>query len=289
MNSLIMNKLLIICGPTGTGKTKLAIGLAKKFNGELVNADSRQVYKGLDALTGKDRSDEVPIWLYDVVEPTEEFSAAHFVRLARPVIEDLYKRGKLPIVVGGTGFYLRALTDKIDTLLIPPNKKLRDRLVDASIDQLQKKLRRADPGKWKRMNESDRKNPRRLVRAIEVAAVAAVPNAKPKQDVLWIGLSLARVILKDRIGNRVLQRFDQATKEVKEGLPPILGAGPLLDYVRGQTSKEQAIAQWIQFEYAYAKRQMTWFAKESSIQWFDISVAGFEGKVEALVREWYTP
>lgn len=283
-----MNKLLIICGPTGTGKTKLAIGLAKKFNGELVNADSRQVYKGLDALTGKDRSEDVPIWLYDVAEPTEEFSVAHFVRLANDAIEDIRRRGKLPIAVGGTGFYLRALTSTIDTLMIPPNKKLRNRLRYASIDQLQKELRHADPGKWNKMNHSDKLNPRRLVRAIEVASATAVPGAKQNQDVLWIGLSLARVILKDRIGGRVLQRFDQAIGEVTDGLPPILGAGPLLDYVRGQTSKEEAIAQWVQAEYAYAKRQMTWFDKEPSIHWFDAIDAGIGHKVEERVAGWYT-
>ena len=282
-----MKKLLVICGPTGTGKTKLAIDLAEKFNGELVNADSRQVYKGLDALTGKDRSEKVPIWLYDVVEPIAEFSVAHFVRMARLVIEDIHKRGKLPIVVGGTGFYLRALTRRIDTLLIAPNKKLRDRFLHASVDQLQKELRQADPDKWKRMNESDRKNPRRLVRAIEVAAAAAVPNAKPKQDVLWIGLSATRVILKDRISKRVAQRFNQAIKEVREGLPPILGAGPLLAYVRGEKTKDDAMIQWIQAEYAYARRQMTWFRKEKNIQWFDISDLDLT-KVEDCVAGWYT-
>ncbi|MBI3576665.1 tRNA (adenosine(37)-N6)-dimethylallyltransferase MiaA [Candidatus Gottesmanbacteria bacterium] len=284
-----MNKLLIICGPTATGKTKLALQLAKKFDGELINADSQQVYKGLDALTGKDRSDEVPIWLYDVVSPEEEFSVAHFVRLADEAISDVVKRKKLPIVIGGTGFYLRALTQNVDTIFIPPNQNLRKRLAGTSVDQLQKELERVDPDKWKIMNDSDQKNPRRLIRAIEVTAASAAAQRKPESfNVLWIGLMASLPFLKNRIAERVTERFENAATEVRPGLPPILGADPLLSHAHGLIAKEEAIEQWTNAEYAYARRQMTWFRKEKVIEWFDIEDPNYRQQIEQHVYQWYT-
>lgn len=265
-----MNKILIICGPTGTGKTKLALSLAKKFNGELVNADSRQVYKGLDALTGKDRSKEIPIWLYDVIDVGQLFSAAHFVRLARRAVENIHGRKKLPIVVGGTGLYLSALTTTIDTLGIPPNTKLRKRLTPMSVEKLQKELQRVDAARWKRMNNSDRSNPRRLIRAIEVSRNTSTQRT-PKYDALWIGLTAPLPVLKQSIEARVKARWDKALVEVTDDLPPILGAGPLLAFKHGEISKAEAIAKWISAEYQYAKRQVTWFRKQKQIEWYTIT------------------
>lgn len=284
-----MNKILIVSGPTATGKTKLAIELAEKFNGELVNADSRQVYRGLDALTGKDRSTEAPIHLYDIVDPEEEYSVARFVKSADVVVENIQKRGKLPIVVGGTGFYLRALTRNIDTIFFPPNQNLRKRLAVMSVDELQSELQRTDPAKWNQMNRSDQYNPRRLVRAIEVAAVSgSTPQQVKSSDVLWIGLTSELPELKNRIDQRVGERFEKALLEVRDGLPPILGAGPLLLYKRGLISREDALTRWAQAEYQYAKRQLTWFRKEKDIVWFDIIKKDFTQKVEECVAGWYT-
>lgn len=284
-----MNKLLIVCGPTATGKTALAIKLAKSFDGELVNADSRQVYKGLDALTGKDRSDDVPVWLYDVVQPGSEFSVAHFVRLAQSAIGDIHKRKKLSILVGGTGFYLQALTTAIDFLAVLPNPALRKAFHAASLESLQQELQRVDPGRWKRMNESDQKNPRRLIRAIEVAqSTTYTPPAPPHYDVLWIGLAVPLPILEQRIRKRVAERFDKAASEVRDGLPPILGVASLLSFSRGQSTKEEALATWARAEYQYARRQMTWFKKQKEIQWFDVSDTRYSEAVAACVTAWYT-
>ncbi len=285
-----MNKLLIICGPTGTGKTALAITLAKKFSGELVNADSRQVYEGFDAITGKDRSKEVRIWLYDVHSPDQEFSVLHFVRIAEQAIDDIHKRGKLPIVVGGTGFYLRALTTSIDTITVPPNPILRKTLNAKSPEELGRQLQRVDRQRWETMNESDRKNPRRLIRAIEVAAQGQyMRRARPtRYSPLWIGLTAPLPVLKQRITERVAMRFDKATSEVRDGLPPILGADPLLSFTRGEITKEEALKDWAQREYQYARRQMTWFRKEKVIHWFDVKNTDFQKEVEALARGWYT-
>lgn len=265
-----MNKILIICGPTGTGKTKLALALAKKFNGELVNADSRQVYKGLDALTGKDRSDEVLIWLYDVVGTNQEFSVAHFVRLAQRAIDDIGRRGKLPIVVGGTGFYLKALTESIDTISIPPNLTLRKKLNSTPLIKLQEELQRVDPARWMTMNDSDRENQRRLIRAIEVAGTTS-PQTATKYDALWIGLTAPLPVLKQRIAERIKSRWDKALGETRDDLPPILGAVPLLAFKYGKISKVEAIAKWISAEYQYAKRQVTWFRKQKQIEWYTIT------------------
>lgn len=279
-----MKKILIICGPTGTGKTKLAVTMAKAMGGELINADSRQIYVGLDALTGKDRSKEERIWLYDVVAADQEFSVLHFVRLAKAAIEDIHKRGKLPIVVGGTGFYLCALTQPFDTIAIPPNWPKRKHLETLSIDALQKLM---NPKRLERMNESDSKNPRRLIRAIEVAGNASSQRV-PIYNALWIGLAAPRFILKRRITQRIVKRFEKAVTEVREGLPPILGADPLLSFVHGESTKEEALKDWAGREYQYAKRQMTWFRKEKTIHWFDVRSNNFQMKVESLVKEWYT-
>ncbi|KKU95801.1 MAG: tRNA dimethylallyltransferase [Candidatus Gottesmanbacteria bacterium GW2011_GWA1_48_13] len=291
INNARMNKLLVICGPTATGKTAMALTLAKRFNGELVNADSRQIYQGLDSLTGKDRSEDAPIWLYDVVAAGQEFSVAHFVPLAQAAIDDIHKRARLPVVVGGTGFYLRGLTGSVGTLSTPPNPELRKALGVKSIDALQSELRSVDHLRWSSLNDSDRKNPRRLIRAIEVAQ--SLKDHSPQQtmrryDALWIGLTLSKALLEERITKRVAERFDRAAAEVREGLPPILGADPLLSFARGQSTKDEAIKKWVLAEYQYAKRQLTWFKKQKNIHWFDVQDPSYTRQVEALVEGWYT-
>jgi tRNA dimethylallyltransferase len=163
-----MKKVLIICGPTATGKTTLAARLAKKFKGELISADSRQVYKGMDIVTGKDKPQGVIIHGLDLVKPDQEFSAAHFVKVASTLINQISKRKKLAIIVGGTGLYLDSLINPPQTLTIKPNWSLRKKLEQKSIHYLQQQLKKLNPSKWRQMNHSDRLNPRRLIRAIEV-------------------------------------------------------------------------------------------------------------------------
>lgn len=277
-------KILVVCGPTATGKTGLAISLAQTFHGELVSADSRQVYKGLDALTGKDRSWDIPIHLYDVVEPGEEFSVSHFVRLAEAAIADIGRRKKLPIVVGGTGFYLRALTKPFETIAIPPDWPRRRQLETLPVNTLQTLV---DSTRLERMNESDRKNPRRLIRAIEVAGNTSSQRT-PTYDALWLGLTAPLPIIKQRIKERIAKRFADAAHEARTGLPPILGAEALLAFSSGANTREEAFTKWTQAEYDYAKRQRLWFRKEKDIHWFDVCNTDYQYEVEALVREWYT-
>ena len=284
-------KILIVCGPTATGKTALAVQLARKFNGELVSADSRQIYKGLDALTGKERSGDVPIWLYDIVEIGKLYSAHDFVSAAEVAIANIQTRGKLPIVVGGTGFYLKALTAPIDTLSIPPNHALRKRLASFSLEELQERLKHLDETRWEQMNDSDRKNPRRLIRAIEVAGAkkgnSLQQGVSLHNATLWIGLTAKPQVLKERITQRVSERFHAALREATKETAFLLGAPPLLLFQKGEISKAEALAAWAAKEYQYAKRQLTWFKKQNGIRWFDITQP-LEDEVERMVASWYT-
>jgi tRNA dimethylallyltransferase len=265
-----MNKLLIICGPTATGKTTLAAMLAKKFNGELVSADSRQVYRGMDLVTGKDKPD-VPVWLYDVVAPNEEFSVSHWVRLAKDAIADITKRNKLPIVVGGTGLYIHALIHPFETIDIPPNKALRNKLQTLTVAELQKMVKRSD------MNYSDWQNPRRLIRKIEIAKGEKIHKKQEKiYATLLIGLTAPLPILYARIDKRFAQRIQQGMKEEIDML--------IKKYGRDFPSMTAIGLN----EHAYVRRQLTWFKKQKGIHWFDVTDAEVSGKVTALVRAWYT-
>ncbi|MBI5356461.1 hypothetical protein HZB78_02510 [Candidatus Collierbacteria bacterium] len=173
-----MNKILIISGPTAAGKTQLAFRLAKQFDGELISADSRQVYRGMDIGTGKEfpvqvktQNSKLKIFGYDLVNPDEEWSAAHFVKLADKLIPEIQSRGRLPIIVGGTGLYIANLLNPPETLNIPPDRKLRAELEKPAVAELQDRLKKINQKRFEKMNESDRSNPRRLIRAIEICSV----------------------------------------------------------------------------------------------------------------------
>ena len=207
-----MNKLFIISGPTAAGKTRVALGLAKKLDGELISADSRQVYKGMDVVTGKDLGNaqfsitndqlqqrvsqkvnkpvtvgtytikSVPVWGLDLIEPDEAFDVSMFIPFAREVTEDIWQRGKLPIIIGGTGFYIRGLLNPYETVGIPVNVNLRKELEKLPVGELQQRLKEINLQKWEQMNESDCNNPRRLVRAIEVGEYEKVQNTKHQEQ-----------------------------------------------------------------------------------------------------------
>ncbi len=190
-----MKKILVILGPTSTGKTDLAIKLAKKFNGEIISCDSRQVYKGLDIGTGKMPSESlevkilksagfwlingmseaptnaVKVWMYDVINPGKKYTAFDFAKDASRIIKEINLRGKLPVVVGGTGLYLKALLGDIPNLKVPINKKLREELTTLSLEKLQQKLKKLSLKKWNSLNNSDKNNPRRLLRSIEIISM----------------------------------------------------------------------------------------------------------------------
>lgn len=321
-----MTDVLIITGATATGKTDCAVRLAKKYNGELISADSRQVYTGLDVISGKDiptgsaatlqKTMEfrgkgyplvtydlggVPLWLYDVVPPEKQCSIALYQFLADAVIADIKNRGKLPIVVGGAGLYIDAIVNPPETIHIPNNPALRARLDTLPVEALREELGVVDSGKLIRMNNSDKQNPRRLVRAIEVAIwrqnnPSSVTNSTAI-NAYWIGLRIPAETLSAKIENRVRSRWQNgALDEVRSlthlsGSSPsvsTLGITPIREYLEGKLTEEEAITRWVRHEVAYAKRQMVWLTPRSDIHWFDSSVIGFSDDVEKLVGEWYT-
>lgn len=332
------NKLLVICGPTATGKTSLALHLAKKYNGELISADSRQVYKGMDIGTGKDlpehglfypvsfsRSREsmkvhtktrmteeigyyvfggIPVWGLDLVSPKEEFSISDFVRIGRTIISDIRKREKLPIVVGGTGFYIQGLLDGIATIDIPKDRDLRRALEKKTVDELCTLLKKYDEGKALSLNASDRKNPARLIRAIEVAQFKKQKRIQKTQskldvDTLYIGLTAQKHILHKRIEKRVEERIVQG---IEEEIKKLIEVGVSWDmqsmqtlsykewrrYFEGKDTKESSIQEWVRDEKRYAKRQMTWFKKDNRILWFDVDDPLYMQSVENKVKTWHT-
>ena len=300
-----MKKLLVICGPTATGKTGLALELARKFDGEVLSADSRQVYKGMDIGTGKDLGEieksGIKVWGVDLVFTSEKFSVAQYLEVGERVVEEILDRKRLPIVVGGTGLYIKGLIDGISTTQILPNFDLRLRLNKLSASDLLAELSRVDSEKVEAMNGSDRKNPRRIIRAIEIARSKnqglGIQN-ESKYDVLWVGLKIEKEKLKKRISDRVKERLndgfgDEINELLKNGVGwddqamQALGYRQWRDYLEGRISRNEAVSEWIRQEQKYAKRQMTWFGAEKRISWFDVSEKEWREKVEAVVQKWY--
>jgi len=344
-----MNKILVICGPTATGKTSLGISLAKKFAGEIINADSRQIYQGMDIGTGKDLDkfsifnfsrqlrdpavagqfsidnrrigyyllNNIKVWLYDVVKPNFRFSVVDYINCAVPVIDDIWRRGKMPILVGGTGFYIKALIDGIDTMGIEPDWGLREKLKNSKTQKLQELLKKVDLGRFNRMNQSDRNNPRRLIRAIEIAKNIKSQKSNLKNDgmnlnleiknILMVGLRASYEKLYERIDERVEKRLRQGLlveikKLLKKGygfnnsvLGTTLAYKEWRKYFKNNKLKNEIVQKWKYDEHHYARRQMTWFRKallrqpadQGKTHWFDIAQRGFSQKVEKLVRKWY--
>lgn len=302
-----MYKLLVICGPTATGKTKLALYLAKLFEGELVSADSRQVYKGLDIGTGKEWGDgSVKIWGYNLVDPRREFSVSQYVDFAKETINKIWERKRLPILVGGTGLYIKGVVDGIGTSSVPRNPKLRESLARFTANELYEKLAQLDPVRAANMNTSDKKNPRRLVRAIEVAQLLLKKQRvsmnrfiDTEADVLFVGLTADKRILSELIKNRILRAlkmgFEDEIRKLLEGgvsweNQSMTGIGykSFKDYFGGTKSRDDAVEEWTREEIKYARRQMTWFKADSRINWFDVGSGAWQEEVESLVKRWYS-
>ena len=283
--------LVAVVGPSGAGKSELALVLARAFDGEVVNCDALQVYRGVDVGTAKLPTDArrgVPHHLLDVVAPTEEFSAADFVARAVPAIEGIVGRGKLPIVVGGTGLYLRALRRG---LFEGPGRipELRRRLEGLAERRgtavLHRLLRRWDPSSAARIHENDRV---RIVRAIEVCCASGRPMSelmatrrrplKGFRDIL-VGLRPPREPLSTRIELRAAEMLARGlAKEVSElkdefgtEIPAFkaIGYRETLRLIDGEIDNEDACKMIARSTLRYAKRQMTWFRREEGTRWFD--------------------
>ena len=274
-------QIIVILGPTASGKSNLAVWLAKKLNSEVISADSRQVYRGLDIGSGKITKKEmagVAHHLLDVADPKKVFSIDQYQKLATRAINDILKRGKTPIICGGTGFYIDAIVDGRIWPAVTPNKKLRAELNKKTSAELLTELKKLDP---KRVQTIDIKNPVRLIRAIEIAtALGSVPKIKkkPRYNVLKIGLNPGLEILKNNIHNRLTKRLHQgmlaeAKKLHDDGVSWRRLEALGLEYryqalfLQGKITKTEMIKQIEKESLKYAKRQMTWFKRDKNIFW----------------------
>jgi tRNA dimethylallyltransferase len=299
MEKNLKNKIIVILGPTSSGKSDVAIKLAKKFNGEIISADSRQIYRGLDIGTGKIHgawnikhktfiSKQILHYLIDIVNPNGNYNVSHFKKDAQILIADILKRGKLPIICGGTGFWIKAVVDNVNFPEVKPNWMLRNKLNNKSPEKLFKMLEKLDPERAKTI---DQFNKVRLIRAIEICkAIGKVPTPpstpSPYQgegwgevDFLQIGISLPKEKLYSNIKKRLQKRFksgmiEEVVKLKKSGLSwkkiQSFGLGYfwIPQYLKGNIKNKKELFEKIyQVEKDYAKRQMTWFKKDQRIKW----------------------
>lgn len=275
--------IVIIVGPTASGKTDLAVTLAKKCNGEVISADSRQVYRGLDIGTEKTTKKEmsgVPHYCIDIASPKRAMSAAQWARHAQRAVASIQKRGKVPIIAGGTGFYIDALLYPDTFPEVKPNTTLRKQLEKKSVQELFIDVKKRDPARAKNI---DRNNKRRLIRALEIAhALGRVPRIKKRVshfDVVWIGLSPDMQTLEKKLGTRLEKTLKKGlvaeTKRLlREGLSKKrlyeigLEYRIALAYIEQRTTKEQMKREMLSVLMRYAKRQMRWFVRNKNIRWF---------------------
>jgi len=286
-----MNNLIAIVGPTGVGKSRLALHLAQNFNGEIVNADSRQIYRFMDIGTAKPSSHElslVPHHLIDIIRPNEDFSLAKYQQLSSRAIDTIIQREKLPILVGGSGQYLWSVVEGWGIPKVPPNLDLRHKLEEKAVrdggEELYRELSVRDPATAHRI---DRHNIRRVIRALEVSKSANVsPHHQSEQispyKVLIIGLTMDRNDLYRRIDSRIDKMLEKGlVEEVKKlldmgyslDLPSMssIGYRQIGEFLKDRTTLKAAIQQ-IKFEsHRLVRQQYNWFSpKDDRIKWFDV-------------------
>jgi len=286
-----VEKVIAIVGPTGVGKSELAVFLGEKLNGEIVNFDSLQFYKELNIGTAKPGEEErkrVPHHLYDLLELNEEFNAAKFIEIADNLIKEIWGRGKIPILVGGTGLYLRAFEYGLFPMEVP--KEIRETLrkrANQDLSSLYEELKRLDPEYAQKISPKDKV---RITRALEVIYASGKPISyfhkenpffgKKRYNLIKIGLILPRKELYEKINLRVIKMIEkgwieEVKKLLEKGYSPKLkpfkaiGYKYIIQYLQGKISLEKAIELIQRDTRRYAKRQLTWFKKEPDIYWFN--------------------
>ncbi len=296
-----MHKIVVILGTNASGKSDLGLRLAAHFDGEIVSADSRQIYRGLDLSSGKIplcQAALVKHHLIDVADVSESYSLAQFQRAAYAAIDAICSAGKLPFVVGGTGLYISAIVEGYQLVDAPPNDPLRAELESLSLPELVERLEAADPDAARRIDKS---NPRRIIRALEIASAgyagsAARTNA-PRYDCLQLGLTWPREILIERIEQRLQQRLaegmiEEVARLRAQGISDLrldkLGLEPryIARYLRGELGTlDELRAQLGIAIRRFAKEQMTWFKRDGRILWLDPFGDSFEEACQRI-REW---
>ena len=290
--SVLFNKLLIISGPTATGKTDLAIKLSKKFNGELISADSRQIYRSMDIGTGKDHPKDIKIHLIDIINPDQSFSVAQYRQLALEKIVEIHNKNKLPVIVGGTGQYIDSLINPQETFNIPPNNLLRFFLNKFSVKYLQIIYKLLDKNNYLKLNNSDINNPHRLIRKIEIKLSNKKNNnlLKNNFNILHISLTAPNDFLYQRIDVRVQKRLELGLfNEIKNLLKKYKWENlDCLAYKEFKTGfNQQNINKWRFDEHGYCRRQKTFFNKLTPINFIDITAPNFSQKTVDIVKKWY--
>lgn len=283
--------LVVIVGQTASGKSALAMHLARRFNGEIIAADSRTVYRGMDIGTAKptpkDRA-AVPHHLIDIVDPDESFNVADFQRLANAAIKDVARRGKLPILVGGTGLYVDAVIYNFG-LRKPADPELRKELGGLSVEELQARL--LEQGLPLPANV---RNPRHLIRVIETGGQVAV-RGPLRPRTLIIGLQIDPETLRAKIAHRVDAMVDAGLVEEVRRLGEQYGWDlPALQapaykafrlYIEGKISLEEAKRQFVKYDWQYARRQKTWFKRNKDIVWVDNRVEKIEDLITSFLSK----
>ncbi len=288
------NKIIVILGQTSTGKSDFAVEIAKQINGEIISADSRQVYKGMDLGTGKITKKEmlgVPHHLLDVISPKKAFSVNTYQKLTLEKIKEIKNKGKTPILCGGTGFYIDSITNGVIFPEVPPNKKLREKLSKYTTEKLFQMLEKLDEDRAKNI---DKNNSIRLIRAIEIAkTLGCVPKLNtslgknsamaefvPRSnfDVLKIGLKIPDDILKERIYTRIINRIKKGMIKEVQGLHDSGLSWKKMEsfgleyryislYLQNKITKNEMLEKLNTETWHYAKRQNTWFKRDPNTIW----------------------
>lgn len=299
---------IAIVGPTASGKSRLALALARAVDGELVNADALQVYRGFDVGTAKPSAAEraaVPHHLIDILDPSERYSAGRFAADARAALAQIRRRGRRPILVGGSGLYLRALLDGIGPLpAVEPaiEAELAERLAREGLPALRLELERLDPAGAERLAPGDTQ---RTLRALGVALssgrplsewIARQPFGRVTIAAVRVGLTLDRTLLYDRIARRVDEMLAAGwLREIRllldSGLDPSLPAFQAIGYrqlaahFRSECSLDEAVESTVRATRRYARRQLTWFRRDDRIRWFDAAVPDLVDQVREFVGQ----
>ena len=302
-----MQSIITILGPTAIGKSKLAIELAKKFDGIIISADSRQIYKNFDIGSGKITTNEmkgIEHYMLDLKELWQDYNVAEFQRDVRQIIKDLEYPKPLPFLVGGTGLYIESILYNYNLPSIDINPILRIELSKLNKLELQNKLLELSPDH--NLNNSDWNNPIRLIRAIEVNSIQSPPTLTQHSDVynpLLVGLTASLDDIKNNIIKRVNERLEQGAIEEVQNIrsilskrlsPPLvekkirqlgLGTVSICYYIDKNSDYETMKNQYIRSEYQYARRQLTWFRRMSNINWFEADDKNLIDKTSLLIAD----
>ncbi|CAH2462660.1 tRNA (adenosine(37)-N6)-dimethylallyltransferase MiaA [Bacillus sp. S4] len=293
MGEVQREKVAVIIGPTAVGKTKLSIDLAKALNGEIISGDSMQIYRTMDIGTAKvttDEMDGIPHYMIDIKDPEDSFSVAEFQERVRKCIREITERGKLPIIVGGTGLYIQSVLFDYQFTDEAGDATYREQMgklaLERGVEYIHKKLQEVDPESAERIHAN---NVRRVIRALEIFHTTGekMSNQLEKQenellyDVSLIGLTMDREMLYDRINLRVNLMIEQGLLEEVKGLHErgvrdcqsiqAIGYKEIYDYFENRVSLEEAVSQLKTNSRRYAKRQLTWFRNKMDVAWFDVT------------------